>query len=76
MSEPNDHIRENVKRLAEEGLSLWADCSSGNPLDVRSLRAWHRIRDPKAVDGSQQEPSQFIASLLASLPKGTSLCIK
>lgn len=80
MSEPNDDLgclQRNVREQAEDGLSLlvqWA--LSGSDIDKQLYRDWACRSQGWDRDAMRHEPSFVLGQVLASLPKGTSLCIK
>lgn len=74
MAEPNDQlsgIAESVRRDAEEGLNLLLD-SQRHVYGASALSKWVTDR----TGGFHSTAAGYVLDLLATLPKGTSLCIK
>lgn len=78
MSEPNDEglsgLGESVRRVAEEGFDVLLQ-SRRNEADRKALLRWAAARCG-CDEGTYAEAVLYVLDLLATLPKGTSLCIK
>jgi len=77
MSEPNDQLRglaESIRRVAEDGFNMLLE-SHRNDADRKELQRWVSARCGRG-DCSQKDAAHYVLDLLATLPKGTSLCIK
>lgn len=77
MAEPNDQLNglaEAVRRTAEDGLEVLLN-SRRHLYGDRELVKWAASRTGNGLIG-RKESIAYVLDLLATLPKGTSLCIK
>lgn len=66
-----DQKQQEAIRLAEEGLSLLRETHEGGGMAAIKYQYW--FQDQQRVERSQKA---VLARILASLPKGTTLCIR